>query len=184
MIRIAKKKTASSRPRKPAKAAKTTAKPSSAGGQNKGERKLDKLRTVEALRQAAGIKAVAAQLLQVSRQTLYTFLNEHPDIGQELQQIEDEFSDLVEQKLFQAIRDGSERSIHFYLQTKAKQRGYTTRVEQTGAGGGPIEHHVEPSADDMLSMLERFAAKRVNGQAENGHDTHPGTNGRSNGHAA
>ena len=75
-----------------------------------------------------------------------------------LAEIHEANGDLVESKLFKAIRDDDLRAVTFYLSTRMKHRGYTTRVENTGAEGGPIQHEMTPSPDAMLELLEKMAA--------------------------
>lgn len=93
-------------------------------------------RVEEALRKAAGMKTIAARLLNIGRRTLYDFLDANPslkDIGAE---IDEELGDLAESKLLQKIRDGDGESIRFYLRTKHKARGYANDSRVTATFGG------------------------------------------------
>ncbi|WP_205602463.1 helix-turn-helix domain-containing protein [Chelativorans alearense] len=124
-------------------------------------------RAEEALRAAGGIKTIAARMLKCHRATLYRFLQRHPTLAQIANEIDEEIKDLAETKLIQAIRDGDMPTVRWYLETKAKDRGYTRRVENTGPDGGPIEtKRVAPDLSDLteeeLEILLRAAERREN----------------------
>lgn len=93
----------------------------------------------EALQQSGGIKTVAAHMLKCHRATLYRFLAAHPSVAEFLEDIDEELKDLAEGKMLQLIRAGDPQTIRWYLEMKAKDRGYARRVENTGPNGGPIE---------------------------------------------
>ena len=126
-----------------------------------GERILDTQDVLGALRGADGIRSIAAKALNVARNTLSSYLDLHPELLEALAEIHEANGDLVESKLFKAIRDDDLRAVTFYLSTRMKHRGYTTRVESTGAGGGPIQHEITPSPDAMLELLEKMAAVKA-----------------------
>ena len=89
------------------------------------------------------------------------YLELHPELTKALREIEESVGDVVEGKLLKAIQSDDIRAITFYLATRMKHRGFTTRVETTGVGGGPIQHEMTPSADAMLALLERMAAEKA-----------------------
>lgn len=93
----------------------------------------------EALQAAGGIKTVAARSLNCHRATLYRFLAAHPTVAEFLEDIDEEIKDLAEGKLLQLIKAGDGQAIRFYLERKARDRGYGHKVEATGPNGGPIE---------------------------------------------
>lgn len=118
----------------------------------------------QALRKAGGLKTVAAQMLKVSRGTLYKFLANNPDIEEELEDIDEEIKDLAEGKMLQLLRAGDPSTIRWYLEMKAKDRGYARRVENTGPNGGPMEMAQKPDlsqvTDEELDILIAAAKRR------------------------
>lgn len=114
-------------------------------------RRLTIERVKLALEQAGGIRAAAARMLGCSRTTLYAFLNRHPGLQEFLAGVDEEVKDLAEAKLIELIRDGDSSAIRFFLERKARDRGYAHRVESTGPNGGAIEVQAEVKLD--LSAL-------------------------------
>jgi hypothetical protein len=96
-------------------------------------------RVIEALRESGGIKAVAAKNLRVSRITLYRFIKANPDLLEAINEIDEEMKDLVEGKMLTAIRNDDPQMIRFFLERRARDRGYGIRQEVTGPNGGPVE---------------------------------------------
>ncbi len=112
-------------------------------------------RVIEALRASAGIRAAAAEKLLVDRSTVTKFIQAHPEIEVVEDQIVEELADLAESKLLGNIREGEFPSIKFYLESKARDRGYGRSVEMTGAKGAPITIAAAPAMDyDKLSVTE------------------------------
>lgn len=115
-------------------------------------------RVIAMLRQCGGIKTVAAEKLNVSRSTLYLFLNDHPEIQEASADIEEELLDVAEDRVVIAIRSGEMPTVRWYLELKGKERGYVRRVETTGKNGGPVETRQKPdlsnySDDEIAQML-------------------------------
>lgn len=96
-------------------------------------------RVKAAMQAAAGIRTVAARNLAVDRSTLFRFIQRHPGLAEELQDIDEELLDLAEGKVLQLIRAGDGPTVRWYLECKGKDRGYSRRVENVGKDGGPIE---------------------------------------------
>lgn len=140
--------------------------PEKDGRDRRGERKLAgrEAEVIEALRKSGGLKTAAAQMLKVARGTLYSFLDENPDIEEALTDIDEEIKDLAEGKMLQLLRAGDPQTIRWFLEMKAKDRGYARRVENTGKDGGPIETRQKPDlsglSDEEIELLLRAAEKR------------------------
>jgi ribosome-binding protein aMBF1 (putative translation factor) len=129
-----------------------------------GETVLDVGRVIQAMRAMAGIKTAAAQALKVSRTTLYAFLAEHPEIGEELDEIQEELLDVAESQVVKAINAGDRQTVRWYLELKGRGRGYVRRFEATGKDGGPIETRQKPDlsklTDDEIDILLAAAERR------------------------
>src|SRR5262245_31152167 len=94
----------------------------------------------EALSSSKGIIAAAAAKLGTSRQTVYEYVQRHPELAAVRSEATDATLDFAESRLLEGIEAGNLTAIIFYLKTKGKQRGYVERAERTGADGGPIKH--------------------------------------------
>jgi hypothetical protein len=66
-------------------------------------------------------------------------MQKHPELQDLRTEVEEELLDVAEFYIVQAIRAGDMKVIRWYLERKAKERGYSLRLEQTGADGGPLE---------------------------------------------
>lgn len=115
------------------------AEPKKAGTKPPG-RKLTIERVTKALRENFGILGPAAEALGCSRQSLYEFRQKHPELNDIIKEIEEGTLDLAENVIASDIKNGAVRTAMWYAERKGKDRGYSTRVETTGANGEPIKH--------------------------------------------
>jgi hypothetical protein len=117
---------------------------------------------VNALRASAGIKTVAAAKLGCGVRTIYTYVDRYWEVREALSEIHASTLDLAQAKLVEHIQNGSERSIHFYLQTQGKHLGYSLRTELTAPGGKPLIPPRAPVGLDLSKFseaeLEQFEA--------------------------
>lgn len=119
-----------------------------------------------ALRQTGGIVAQAAERLGVTRRGLWARIERNEKLQRVHQDCREHTLDVAESMLFEAIRNGEGWACQFYLKHRGHSRGYTTRVEQTGAGGGPIEYLSSVrNADAELRKWEAELDKGTNGHA-------------------
>lgn len=79
-------------------------------------------------KKAANLSATATAL-GVSRQTLYTWKSQYPELKEKMADVEESLLDFTESKLLEAIQAGNLTAIIFHLKTKGKERGYIERVE-------------------------------------------------------
>lgn len=157
------------KPKPQPKAPAAEAEPNRGGAKPKLTEK-DLPRVIEMLRQYGGIKSVVAEKLNVGRTTLYAFLNEHQTALDAAAEIDDEIKDIAEGKVIMAIRAGDMQTIRWYLELKAKDRGYVRRVENTGKDGGPVETlqklDLSKLSDEELEIMTRAAERRESGAAQ------------------
>ena len=114
---------------------------------------------IEALISSAGIQSVAAELLERTYGRPYTrkAINKRIQNSTRLREILDDINekvlDTAEGQLRIANGKGEPWAVQFILKTKGKHRGYTERIEQTGPGGGPVQHAVKVvTPQDMQRM--------------------------------
>jgi len=112
-----------------------------------------KLKDVEAaMRASGGLRTVAAAKLGCSNATITNYCRKHPVLKEIEDEITERHLDLAEHKLISAIKEGDMTAIIFFLKTKGRHRGYSQRMEVTGADGGPIQ-------TELIEASERVAGK-------------------------
>ena len=87
-----------------------------------------------ALEKSLGIVTPACKDVGISRMTFYRYYNEDVDFKKAVDDINDITLDFVENQLLRKIKEGSERSIMFYMKYKARKRGYTDSIDITSGG--------------------------------------------------
>lgn len=89
---------------------------------------------LQALEKSLGIVTPACREVGISRDRFYTYYNEDEDFKKKVNDIQNIQLDFVENQLFRKIKDGSERSIIFYMKHRGKSRGYTDSIDLTTDG--------------------------------------------------
>jgi hypothetical protein len=84
-----------------------------------------------ALRKFRGNLSKTAEYLGIERVVLQRKINTSPGLFLCIKQIDEEITDGVEEKLIDQAIEGVLPAVTFYLKTKAKDRGYTEKVETT-----------------------------------------------------
>ncbi len=74
-------------------------------------------------------KALACRTANISRTTLENWIEKFDTLKQAIEDINEETLDLAETKLVQALGNGEKWAIQYMLDTRGKDRGYTTRQE-------------------------------------------------------
>jgi hypothetical protein len=106
-------------------------------------RKLTVERVEAALRASLGIKQLTADALGCTRQNLWKFMEANPELKEVVKEIEESTLDLAENNIVTDIVTGKNvKTSMWYAERKGKDRGYSTRVETTGANGEPIKNTV------------------------------------------
>lgn len=85
-----------------------------------------------------GVILYAAEACGVARQTLWKFMRDNPELEEARAEAEEQLLDIGEKHLTTAINGGDMKTIRWHLERKGKDRGYTTRAEQTGKDGEPL----------------------------------------------
>lgn len=101
---------------------------------------------ITAYEKKAGNLSATATALGVSRQTLYDWQHEFPELKSQMKDVEESLLDFTESKLLEAIQSGNLTAIIFHLKTKGKERGYVERVENNVS--------VNPFEDLMMSIQD------------------------------
>ena len=111
-----------------------------------------------ALTTTRGMVYLAAKELACSPNTIKARLKKSESLRVLQVALRGETTDVAEQKLYDAIKEGDPWAIQFYLKTQAKDRGYTERTEISGPDGGPIEHEVN-AQHVLLTAINRIAER-------------------------
>lgn len=119
---------------------------------------LHKQDVIAALLEAKGNYGVMAHLLGRSRASVKRYVETRPDVWSFYEDHFEAVLDKVEDNLIEAALEGDLTAARFVLQTRGKERGYTTRVERTGKDGGPMETVISP-ADRLNILLDRIAPR-------------------------
>lgn len=83
----------------------------------------------------------ACESININRKTFYRWLEKFPKFKEQIEEINEALTDMVECQLYKNVKKGMEKAIEFYLCNRKKDK-YSNIVknELTGAGGGPITY--------------------------------------------
>jgi hypothetical protein len=87
--------------------------------------KLHKEKLLKSLEKNLGIVSAACKDVGISRNQFYIYYNEDSDFRRGVDDINEITLDFAENQLLKKIKEGSERSILFYMRYKGRKRGYT-----------------------------------------------------------
>ena len=90
---------------------------------------------IDAIKQAQGIKAAAAQALGCSRQTVTNYIDRYPAVKAAYDEAVQSTIDLAQSKLIALVEREEWPAIRFLLVTLGKDRGFTERTEIQEVGG-------------------------------------------------
>lgn len=96
--------------------------------------RLMKKKVLEALERGLGIVSAACNEVGISRNTFYMWYKEDPEFKRDVDELNDVTLDFVENQLLKKVKEGSERSILFYMKYKGKKRGYNDSLDITSGG--------------------------------------------------
>jgi hypothetical protein len=96
--------------------------------------KRNKKNLLAALEKSLGIVTPACKEVGISRNTFYVYYNEDEEFKKAVDDINDITLDFAENQLLKKIKEGSERSILFYMKYKARRRGYSDSIDITSDG--------------------------------------------------
>lgn len=112
-----------------------------------------------ALIRTLGDLSETAHLLGRSRRSVHGYILRQTELRDLLEDVNDQFLDAIESSYKKDALAGDMTAKKFFLQSLAKDRGYTTRVENTGKDGGAIQvEEVNRDAESFASRMARLAA--------------------------
>jgi hypothetical protein len=95
---------------------------------------LHKKQLLEALEKSLGIVTPACKEVGISRNQFYIYYNTDPDFKKSVDDINEITLDFAENQLLKKIKEGSERSILFYMKYRGRKRGYSESMDITSDG--------------------------------------------------
>lgn len=98
-------------------------------------------------------------LLGRSRAGAYRFISEDEGLAELRKQVFEAVMDQVEQRGIDLALAGDGPMIRYYLSTQGKDRGYTTRQENTGKDGAPLDSN-DPFIQ-IINSVKRNGARLV-----------------------
>jgi len=101
--------------------------------------KLTKQKIMEAIPKTHGVKKYLAEKLGVDRRTVYRYFEKYPDLEQETQEYLDSITDQAEHHLIEAVKAGNSWAVRYWLSTRGKHRGYTTKSEAIFNSFNPMQ---------------------------------------------
>lgn len=122
----------------------------------RGQKNLSIRKVENALRACDGVLILAAEACGVHRHTLRKFMDKHPELYEVKVEVDEELLDVAENAVIRDLRAGEMKTVRWYMERKGKNRGYSSRIEQTGPDGAPMEFeaierrvvdHEDPDAD-------------------------------------
>jgi AcrR family transcriptional regulator len=93
-----------------------------------------KEKLLEALERSLGIVTPACKEVGVSRNTFYDYYRNDAKFKTAVDDIQEIALDFAENQLLKKVKEGSERSILFYMRYKGRKRGYTDSIDVTSGG--------------------------------------------------
>lgn len=103
-----------------------------------------------------GLVKQTAETIGVSRLTMYNWINSDPELQRAVNDARESMKDIAESKLFKLIEKNNPRSIEYYLNCMAKDRGYAHRVDVTTMG-----ETVNPYASVPDAILQKRVAEQM-----------------------
>lgn len=91
-----------------------------------------KTQLLEALERNLGLVTPSCKNVGISRNQYYIYYNTDPAFKKAVDDINEITLDFAENQLLKKIKEGSERSILFYMKYKGRNRGYNERLEIEG----------------------------------------------------
>jgi hypothetical protein len=103
------------------------------------KRKYSNKKIISVLNAHGGIIKTSADELKITRKTLYSYINENPELKEAWMDAKESALDEAETSLITQVRDLNTAATIFFLKTLGKDRGYTERKElDLNPGGRPI----------------------------------------------
>ncbi len=116
-----------------------------------------------ALREGNGILSVAAKILGCHRNTIYNYLEDHPELKDLVEECRETLVDEAEQILLKKVKEEDIRCVMFVLRTLGRHRGYRSHpgyaAEEPGKQQQPADNFWDMFSFGQESGQERHLAE-------------------------
>jgi hypothetical protein len=108
----------------------------------------------------------ACKAIGISRQTYYNWIDNIDSFSSLMNEAKEEKIDFAESALMKKVKEGNVRAIIYFLSTKGKHRGYTTKTEVESPRNTPIvqlylpDNGTCPATTKKLKLQEIERLKR------------------------
>lgn len=108
----------------------------------------------------------ACKAIGISRQSYYNWLDNIDNFQSSINKANEGKIDFVENALMKRIEEGNVRAMIYFLSTKAKEKGYTTKTEAKSARNTPIvqlylpDNSRHPATTKKLKLQEMERLQR------------------------
>ena len=100
--------------------------------------RVSKDAVIKAIQGSGGIVSTVAKRLDVAWHTANRYINHWPETQQAFADEQETILDMAQGAVYKSIQEGNTQDAKWLLSTKGKHRGFTERVETTGADGKPL----------------------------------------------
>lgn len=133
----------------------------------KAARRFTQDEVIEALRNARGLKTMAAKQLGCRLRTIEEYCERYEAVQGECDAQLQAVVDTAHLQLIAAVNRGEWRAIEFTLRTLGKSLGFSERHEVTGKDGAAIAHtHIHLWEERLQHIHDKMAAKKAAIQLE------------------
>jgi Bacterial regulatory protein, Fis family len=130
-------------------------------GRNKG---LTAEQVIDALRDTNGNMSLAARKLKVTRAAIAYYVREYPTVRAAHDEAAAYVSDIAEGHLVNAVIKGNLDQARYWLENKARDRGYGRAPQTSGLEGmnftpEQLAGMTDEQLDDLIAKLDRLTRK-------------------------
>ena len=128
---------------------------------------IHKEKLLIALEKSLGIVTAACKEVGISRQQFYEYCKTDPEFKKSVDDINEITLDFTESQLFRKIKEGSERSILFYMKYKGRKRGYAEKLEIDGdLGLSKLTFEIINRTDKTDNKAEKDSDDDIDGEED------------------
>jgi hypothetical protein len=114
---------------------------------------------ITAIQATHGMLALAAERLQCSPVTVYTYAKRYPEVQQAINESRERLIDIAELRLIKAVQKGEPWAIRFYLCCQARSRGYAQKFDvrmEIQRIAARVAEKVRMTADEVIAEAEAY----------------------------
>lgn len=120
------------------------------------QKNIKKKAFLEALTETLGTISLACQKIHIGRTTIYSWIKDDKEFAKAIEEIQNEYVvDYVESKMLKKINEGESNMIMFFLNNKAKHRGYGQQRDREQQNSRVTTINIIHSDDDNEPNTEQ-----------------------------